>query len=131
MASWVGSTSGRPASPARSMSASSIATESSFARVPDQNAVPQMNMPTLSLGTVPSLAAAGSGSVTVGAIPLVTPPQTPGVGLQQQQHAGAGTGKREAESGGEEQATAKKRRIAPTRVMDSEGVDVEGKDQGA
>lgn len=116
IASWVGSAhsgSHRPASPARSMSASSIATEASFARVPDQNAAPQMNNPTPSLGSVPSLMA------SAGSMPLVTPPQTPGVSMQLPQ-----AGKREAESGGEEQGGGKKRRIAPTRVMDSDGVDV-------
>ncbi|KAF2770001.1 WD40 repeat-like protein, partial [Teratosphaeria nubilosa] len=62
----------RPASPARSMSASSIATEASFARVPDHNAPPVMNYPTPSMSSLPSVAAAGS------SVPLFTPPQTPG-----------------------------------------------------
>ena len=49
----------RPASPARSMSASSIGTESSFARPPDQNAPPAMNYPTPQMSAVPSVAATG------------------------------------------------------------------------
>ncbi|KAF2486549.1 WD40-repeat-containing domain protein [Neohortaea acidophila] len=67
----------RPASPARSMSASSIATEASFARAPDQNAPPVMNNPTPALTSLPSVAATGSNS-SAGGMPLFTPPQTPG-----------------------------------------------------
>ena len=53
----------RPASPARSparsMSVSSIGTDASFARAPDQNAPPAMNNPTPSMSAIPSIAAAG------------------------------------------------------------------------
>ena len=54
----------RPASPARSparsMSISSIGTESSsFARAPDQNAPPVMNNPTPSMSALPAIAATG------------------------------------------------------------------------
>lgn len=53
----------RPASPARSparsMSVSSIGTEASFARAPDQNAPPVMNNPTPSMSSMPPIAATG------------------------------------------------------------------------
>lgn len=115
----------RPASPARSMSASSIATQSSFAQVPDQNAVPNMNNPTPSMSSVPSIAAANSGTGMMGGMPLFTPPQTPG-------HNGHSYGtpsvvgvptvpvgtKREAEPG--EEVKDKRRRIAPTLVSEGE-----------
>lgn len=112
------------------MSASSIATEASFARVPEQNPGPVGNMPTPSLGSVPSLAAAGSGPAGV----MFTPPQTPGV-TQGVGQALAGV-KREAEAVNEEAAGAKKRRIQPTLVMDGVGGDVNGasgttKEEGA
>lgn len=126
--------SARPASPARSMSASSIATDASFARVPDQNALPAMNNPTPSLSAMPSVAAAGSN------LPLFTPPQTPGhhangsVGSVQglnaalkrpsdaSESSAAGI-KRPNDSGdtpAEEAPKEKRRRIAPTPVTDSE-----------
>ncbi|SMQ50637.1 unnamed protein product [Zymoseptoria tritici ST99CH_1A5] len=120
---FTGHVGGRPASPARSMSASSIATEASFARVPDQNPPPVMNNPTPSMSSVPSLAAAGSSS----AVPLFTPPQTPG----QNQTSGATstnasfaatTLKRESSvsntSEQDDQGREKRRRIAPTLVND-------------
>jgi chromatin assembly factor 1 subunit B len=89
----------RPASPARSparsMSVSSIGTEASFARAPDQNAPPVMNNPTPSMSAMPPIAATGMFSTMTdliicrltnrsgsnsnpGGIPLFTPPQTPG-----------------------------------------------------
>ena len=131
-ASIGGPFSGRPASPARSMSASSIATEASFARVPDQNPPPAMNNPTPSMSSMPSLAAAGSSNPGTG-LPLFTPPQTPAHG-----HTG-GTGsqgsiggastfvagvKRESNtsntSESEDQGREKRRRIAPTPVTEDE-----------
>lgn len=72
------------------------------------------------MSSVPSLAAAGSGGP--GVMPLFTPPQTPGAGNAQPVAQAA---KREAEASGEEQQGGnKKRRIAPTPVMDADGVDV-------
>ncbi|EME48930.1 hypothetical protein DOTSEDRAFT_67845 [Dothistroma septosporum NZE10] len=114
---------GRPASPTRSMSQSSIATEASFARVPDQNAPPVMNNPTPSMSAMPSLAAAGSSNAN-SSMPLFTPPQTP----SHSQLNGSGnstlstsTGvKRESvpstASESDEQGREKRRRIAPTPV---------------
>ncbi|KAF1990420.1 WD40 repeat-like protein [Aulographum hederae CBS 113979] len=82
----------RPVSPARSMSASSIATQSSFQPLGTaRGATPGadlinpsggagtyvMNNPTPSLGAVPSVAAAQSGPVLGGPMPLWTPPETP------------------------------------------------------
>ena len=121
---------GRPASPARSMSASSIATEASFARVPDQNAPPAMNNPTPSMSSMPSLAVAGSSNPGTG-LPLFTPPQTPAQGhgggaSSQGSNAGVsavGT-KRESNasrgSESEDQGREKRRRIAPTPVTQEE-----------
>lgn len=109
----------RPVSPARSMSTSSIATEasSSFARVPDQNALLVMNNPTPSMSSVPSIAAAGSN------VPLFTPPQTPGHcvnGLVSSVPSVAGGVKRtsDASEAATEEGREKKRRIAPTLVND-------------
>ncbi|CAK1354568.1 putative WD repeat-containing protein [Cercospora beticola] len=115
---------GRPASPARSMSQSSIATDASFARVPDQNAPPVMNNPTPSLTPLPSIAAAGSGTSSM---PLFTPPQTPGqsaaaMAAVPQVPAPVSGVKRESNAGvapeGDEQGREKRRRIAPTQVSD-------------
>ncbi len=137
---------GRPSSPARSMSASSIATQSSFAPVPEQGGVMMTNATPL-MSSVPSVAAAPHGSV--GGMPLWTPPQTPmGSGAVGGSHSAAssvsgvvGFGtkkdsdakreseserdeprdrrKRDAESEGQEHGQ-KRRRIAPTPVSDSE-----------
>lgn len=124
MSTIPGAFGGRPASPARSMSASSIATEASFARVPDQNAPPVMNNPTPSLTSLPSLAAAGSSNPVTSSIPLFTPPQTPG----QSQVGGPAIGAPPAVSGvkresvasavseSEDQGREKRRRVAPTLV---------------
>ncbi|EME87282.1 uncharacterized protein MYCFIDRAFT_184373 [Pseudocercospora fijiensis CIRAD86] len=116
----------RPASPARSMSASSIATEASFAKIPDQNAVPVMNNPTPSMGAVPSNVAAGSSS-TNSSMPLFTPPQTPGqsqINASTSQNPPTVSGvKRDSNAGvqtdSEEQGREKRRRIAPTPVEDN------------
>ncbi|KAK3719440.1 Chromatin assembly factor 1 subunit [Vermiconidia calcicola] len=134
----------RPVSPARSMSASSFGTESSFARAPDQNALPLMNNPTPQMSSLPSVAAAGSGGV-----PLFTPPQTPShhangsvnsvpgmvAGVKRESNASvdavseadaqtAGGLKRvsnasESTEAGDARAE-KRRRIAPTLVSESE-----------
>ncbi|KAK5171791.1 Chromatin assembly factor 1 subunit [Saxophila tyrrhenica] len=126
----------RPASPARSMSASSMGTESSFARVPDQNAHPGNN-PTPQMSAMPPVAAGG--------MPLFTPPQTPGhhangstnsvpglvpAGMKRESNVSvesaataasnvaAGVKRESVASGtGEDvEERAKKRRIAPTLV---------------
>ncbi|KAK5123356.1 hypothetical protein LTR85_002788 [Meristemomyces frigidus] len=113
----------RPVSPARSMSTSSIATEasSSFARVPDQNALLVMNNPTPSMSSIPSLAAAGSN------VPLFTPPQTPGHhvnGSVSSVLSVPGGVKRtsDASEAAAEEGREKKRRMAPTLV--NEGGEV-------
>lgn len=107
----------RPASPARSASASSIATQSSFA-FPDQI----MNNPTPSVSSMPSIAAAGSNTPSV---PLFTPPQTPGVSMAAPsttstipQIAGLKRNSNASEVS-EEGNKEKKRRIAPTLVRDN------------
>ncbi|KAK0640475.1 putative WD repeat-containing protein C26H5.03 [Lasiodiplodia hormozganensis] len=96
----------RPASPARSMSASSVATQSSFAPGPDPNVA--LNQQTPSISAVPGVAAANSGPV--GQMPMWTPPHTPmpGGGTQGGTHSAAssvsginpppGSGRRESES---------------------------------
>jgi len=106
-------TSAHPASPARSMSTSSVATEASFARAPDQNAPPAMNNPTPSLSSIPSIAAAGS------AVPLFTPPQTPGHHVNGSMSSVSSTVsgvKRQSDTSETvvEEGRGKKRRIAPT-----------------
>ncbi|KAK5256953.1 Chromatin assembly factor 1 subunit, partial [Cryomyces antarcticus] len=106
-----------PASPARSMSASSITTQYSFAHVPDQNGGMAMNNPTPALSSVPGIAAANSGNGMVGGVPLYTPPQTPAAGSQSAASSVVGVGaKREADSESEVVENSKKRRIAPTLV---------------
>ena len=94
------------------MSISSIATDTSFARVPDQNALLVMNNPTPSMSSIPSLAAAGSN------LPLFTPPQTPGHyanGAVPSVVAGIKRPSDASEAAAEE-GRERKRRIAPTLV---------------
>ncbi|KAK6430912.1 Chromatin assembly factor 1 subunit [Oleoguttula sp. CCFEE 5521] len=110
--------SGRPASPARSVSASSMTTQSSFAHPPDQNPQHVMNNPTPSMSSVPSMTAAGS---TIGGVPLYTPPQTPGSGYSGVTSgnvvAGVKRGSVTSEVSEEEGSSKeKRRRIAPTLV---------------
>lgn len=103
----------RPASPARSMSTSSVGTQSGF--VPDQNAPPAMNNPTPSMGSVPSMTAAGSSQV-----PLFTPPQTPSQGLSGSTAGyvpvASGVKRESGASDAEDAGREKRRRIAPTPV---------------
>ncbi|KAI5859653.1 WD40 repeat-like protein [Durotheca rogersii] len=102
MASFV---SARPASPARSNSTSSIATQVSI-----------MNNPPLIGGSIPSIAATNSGKVT--GVPITTPPETPGSGVA----IAAGVKREASENAPDDASTAssqsKKRRIAPTPVTD-------------
>lgn len=137
----------RPASPARSMSISSVGTEAGYARAPDQNATPVMNNPTPSMSALPSVAAAGSLPANAGGIPLFTPPQTPayqangsatnsshvgGAGIKRSSNASesgaesaAAGAKREVDTSDttfEETGREKRRRIAPTLVAENEFV---------
>ncbi|KAI2604559.1 WD40 repeat-like protein [Hypoxylon fragiforme] len=95
----------RPSSPARSNSTSSIATQVSV-----------MNNPPLIGGSIPSIAATNSGKVT--GVPITTPPETPG-----SSNAATGGVKREATEIDKDDTSAgsqpKKRRVAPTPVLDS------------
>ncbi|KAK7553718.1 chromatin assembly factor 1 protein [Phyllosticta citricarpa] len=136
----------RPASPARSMSCSSIATQSSFAPGPDPNVA--LSNQTPSISAVPGVAAANPS----GSVPMWTPPHTPMPGTANASAANSVSGssvaapppaaaaaapparkegaeekaadessrnlKREgdAESGSDKQPEPKKRRIAPTLV---------------
>lgn len=75
----------RPASPARSMSASSVATQGSFAPGPDPNVT--LNQQTPSISAVPGVAATNSGPV--GQVPMWTPPHTPMPGTQGGTHSAA------------------------------------------
>ncbi|PKS09887.1 hypothetical protein jhhlp_004510 [Lomentospora prolificans] len=92
--------SGRPSSPARSNSASSVTTQASTAVVSN---------PPLIVGSVPGIAATNSGKVT--GIPITTPPETP-------RNSGTVAGvKRDAsEAEKDEVKEPKKRRVAPTPV---------------
>ncbi|KAI0473843.1 WD40 repeat-like protein [Xylariaceae sp. FL0804] len=100
IASFVGA---RPSSPARSNSASSIATQASV-----------MNNPPLIGGSVPSIAAANSGKVT--GVPMTTPPDS----TTSSTNIAAGV-KRDAGESEKDEVTAqpKKRRIAPTLVSET------------
>ncbi|KAH8179274.1 anaphase-promoting complex subunit 4 WD40 domain-containing protein [Sarocladium implicatum] len=98
----------RPASPARSNSASSIATQATqTSTVPNTSVV---SNPTLISGNVPGIAAASSGKVT--GVPLTTPPETP----RSTTGSVAGTKRDASESEKEDMKEPKKRRIAPTPV---------------
>ncbi|KEY65149.1 hypothetical protein S7711_04239 [Stachybotrys chartarum IBT 7711] len=95
----------RPSSPARSNSTSSIATQAS--------SVPTgvVSNPTLISGSVPSIAATNSGKVT--GLKLTTPPETP----NNASSSSAGTKREASESEKDEVKAPKKRRIAPTPVV--------------
>ncbi|KAJ5863781.1 Chromatin assembly factor 1 subunit B [Penicillium soppii] len=113
-----------PASPARSNSACSVATQSS-----QQTPAGVINNPTPTLGTVPLVTAAHSSQPSTLPLPLTTPPQTPNSsGPQSTTTSGSVLGKRgefeNEENKDADQTTAqrpKKRRIAPTLV--STGAD--------
>ena len=117
-----------PASPARSNSACSVATQSS-----NQQTAAVVNNPTPTLGSVPLVTATHSAQPST--LPLTTPPQTP---LSTSSHGGISAttgsvlGKRDARTASESEkeeskgsdsgATSqqpKKRRIAPTLVSAS------------
>lgn len=115
----------QPASPARSLSISSVATQESHAygldgagsdmnRRASNNATPQIS-------SVPSLTAA-SGGPSVSGLPMFTPPQTPGTSMVPQtapvQPTAVAGAKRENETSDETSGKDKKRRIAPTLLTD-------------
>jgi chromatin assembly factor 1 subunit B len=107
-----------PASPARSNSACSVATQASSQQTPGV-----VNNPTPTLGTVPSVTAAHSAQPPTLPLPLTTPPQTPVSSAPQSNPAsGSVLGKRSEldnqESKELDQAAQqpKKRRIAPTLI---------------
>ncbi|KAM3518740.1 hypothetical protein NHJ13051_007963 [Beauveria bassiana] len=91
----------RPPSPARSNSASSVATQSSSMHTG------VVSNPTLIAGTVPAVAATNSGKVT--GVPMTTPPETPS-------NIVIGSKRDATDSEKEERKEPKKRRIAPTPV---------------
>lgn len=118
---------GRPASPQRSNSQTSIATESSFAQqapTPGHSGV--VNNPTPVFGKLPNVAAAQPSSIS-GGPPLTspTPPMTPlpsGTGDVPTGSAGSfavPTGKREASGDPSDSKEPKKRRVAPTLIQPS------------
>ncbi|KAI4286030.1 MAG: hypothetical protein L6R35_004508 [Caloplaca aegaea] len=100
---------GRPPSPTRSNSASSITTQSSHAH--GAGGIITSN-PTPTLGNVPSVAAANS----FGHLPWTTPPQTPMAGgiSAASSVSGSVLGKRDTSESEKEDVVPKKRRIAPT-----------------
>ncbi|KAI9797688.1 MAG: hypothetical protein M1833_005349 [Piccolia ochrophora] len=109
----------RPASPTRSNSTSSIATQLSLAHTPAPGFI--VSNPTPTLGSVPGVAAASSGNVA--GVPLTSPPQTPmssTVSTTSSVSGGSVLGKRDSGTSESEQEetkeTVKKRRIAPTLV---------------
>ncbi|KAK2048126.1 WD repeat domain-containing protein [Colletotrichum somersetense] len=107
----------RPQSPARSNSTSSVATQSS-------NVVTN---PPLIVGSVPGIAVANSAKVT--GVPMTTPPETPRTNAATTAASGSTSGtaggtvaggiKRDASEGEKEEGSEpKKRRIAPTPVVE-------------
>ncbi|KAJ5341017.1 Chromatin assembly factor 1 subunit B [Penicillium brevicompactum] len=109
-----------PASPARSTSACSVATQSSV----QQNPAGVVNNPTPTLGSVPSVTVAHSAQPATLPLPLTTPPQTPVSSTPQASASSSSVlGKRsESESEGNKDADPgvtqqpKKRRVAPTLI---------------
>ncbi|CEJ89046.1 Putative WD domain-containing protein [[Torrubiella] hemipterigena] len=89
----------RPASPTRSNSTSSVATQSTIAGV--------VSNPTLISGTIPAVTASPA-SAKMGGVPITTPPETP--------RTSSSGSKREASESEKEESKPKKRRIAPTVV---------------
>lgn len=96
----------RPSSPARSNSASSIATQAT-----QNSSVPAniVSNPPLISGNVPGIAATNSAKVT--GVPMTTPPETP-----KGSNSIAGTKREAGESEKDEVKEPKKRRIAPTPI---------------
>ncbi|CAI4219332.1 unnamed protein product [Parascedosporium putredinis] len=92
--------SGRPSSPARSNSVSSVTTQASTVVVSN---------PPLIVGSVPGIAATNSGKVT--GIPITTPPETP-----RSSAATVGAKRAASEAEKDEPQEPKKRRVAPTPV---------------
>jgi chromatin assembly factor 1 subunit B len=115
-----------PASPARSNSAGSVATQSST-----QQSAAVINNPTPTLGSVPSVTATHSAQPST--LPLTTPPQTPlpntvipsiGSVLGKRDAPATSESEKEDSKGSESTAATqqpKKRRIAPTLI--SAGTD--------
>ncbi|KAI9841605.1 MAG: hypothetical protein M1837_000512 [Sclerophora amabilis] len=109
----------RSASPTRSESASSVTTPSSQNQGSSTGVI--TSNPTPTLGSVPGVAVANS--VTVGGVPLTTPPQTPMsayIGASSPRSRSGTVGKRESDTASESEKEAarepKRRRIAPTLV---------------
>jgi chromatin assembly factor 1 subunit B len=100
----------RPSSPTRSNSASSIATQSSYA-TPAAGTV--ISNPTLMGGTIPGISAGNVGLGLVSGVPMNTPPQTPRSTTSSVSGVKRDASESEREDGGQEK---KKRRIAPTLV---------------
>ncbi len=103
-----------PASPTRSISASSSVALSSQMQNPTNVVI---SNPTPTLGNVPSVAAPNS---SFGGLPWTTPPQTPRAGVTSTSSSVSGgvLGKRDTSESEKEEYTQqpKKRRIAPTLV---------------
>ncbi|KAN0078547.1 WD40-repeat-containing domain protein [Elaphomyces granulatus] len=125
---------GRPASPARSSSASSINTISAH-----QSAASVINNPTPTLGSVPLVTAANSAQPPT--LPMTTPPQTPMSGVSHSATSSISSsflGKRDISAASESekedtteqdkdllQQPPKKRRIAPTLVLGGKNAGTE------
>ena len=113
-----------PASPARSISTSSVATLMSHAQAPEQNPDPNdvVNDPTPQMSSVPSITASNT---SAGGLPMFTPPQTPGytgsasATSMPTAAAFATSSKREADVA-ESSGKDKRRRIQPTLVSGTE-----------
>lgn len=119
-------TMGQPASPARSVSNASQFTLASNAPATGQDVDP-LQFDTPQISAMPGLTAANSGPPTVGGVPMYTPPQTPGYSAaipamsalypHSLSSSVPSTEKRETDLP-EERGRDKRRRIAPTPVLD-------------
>lgn len=113
----------QPASPARSISNTSVFTQASAAQLPGHDSDPSLH-DTPQVSAMPSLTAASSGTPTVGGVPLYTPPQTPGytavlpAAMVSNPIVPPVAGEKRDGDHAEERGREKRRRIAPTLVSD-------------
>jgi chromatin assembly factor 1 subunit B len=105
--------SGRPSSPTRSNSTSSVGTQSSYANPPVGTVI---SNPTLLAGSISGVAA-GNALGFIPTIPMTTPPQTPRSTTSSVSGVKREAGESEKEDAGPEK---KKRRVAPTLVTNNQ-----------
>ncbi|GAM88455.1 hypothetical protein ANO11243_064880 [Dothideomycetidae sp. 11243] len=126
--------SAQPASPARSMSISSVTTQELHASLGDHQSADarSASSQTPQISSIPSLTAASASGLNAGGLPMFTPPQTPGSSMAgastlSNSHgstapAGIAGLKREGEEAQSSAPKEKRRRIQPTLISGGEGI---------